>query len=179
MPRPTGGPTQVAAAGRLIGPVGPHQPGAQLRHGLGEATTGPALVGQDDQAWPQYLLAGGPVQPALGDLPLAQLGLARHQAVGMASGQASTYSLRPQYQREWLRSDPSPAQPASSERLTVSRLWPHGIGVASSSRHWSHHDGEATAKARRMLATRGAARRSRRCRPPARTPTGTGAPGGD
>jgi hypothetical protein len=30
------------------------------------------------------------------------------------------------------------------------------------STHWSHHDGEATAKARRMLATSSAARRSRR-----------------
>ena len=51
---------------------------------------------------------------------------------------------------------------ASSERLTVSRLWPQGTGVASSSRHWSHHDGQATAKTRRIWLTSGAARRSRR-----------------
>ncbi|HEX8860267.1 MAG TPA: hypothetical protein VGC06_14480 [Actinomycetes bacterium] len=34
--------------------------------------------------------------------------------------------------------------------------------MASSSRHWSHPDGQAMAKACRMLATSGAARRSRR-----------------
>jgi hypothetical protein len=47
-------------------------------------------------------------------------------------------------------------------RLTVCREAPQGTGVASSSRHCSHHDGQATAKARRMAATSGAARRSRR-----------------
>ena len=34
------------------------------------------------------------------------LGLASPQATGMPSGAASRYSLRPQYQREWLRSQP-------------------------------------------------------------------------
>jgi hypothetical protein len=49
-------------------------------------------------------LVGGLVQQHLGDVALTELGLARHQATGMPSGLASTYSLSPQYQREWLRS---------------------------------------------------------------------------
>jgi hypothetical protein len=34
----------------------------------------------------------------------SSLGVARHQVIGMPSGAVSRYSLRPQYQRLWLRS---------------------------------------------------------------------------
>src|SRR5512132_3838793 len=95
---------QVAEPGGLIGPVGADQPGVQVGDGLCEPAAGQPLVGPDDHAGPQHLLAGGLVQQALGDLAFAVAGLARHQATGMPSGQASTYSLSPQYQREWLRS---------------------------------------------------------------------------
>jgi hypothetical protein len=71
-----------------------------------ERPAGEALVGQDDHARTQTVLAGGLVQQDLGDLALAGGGLARHQATGSPSGLASRDSLRPQDQRLWLRSEP-------------------------------------------------------------------------
>src|SRR5829696_2212458 len=59
---------QVAEPGGFIGPVGADQPGAQPTHVLFEGAAGQSLVGQDDHAGPQHLLAGGLVQQALGDL---------------------------------------------------------------------------------------------------------------
>ena len=94
--------TQRAEPGRLISPVGPDQPRVQPRQQLLEPPTCEALVGQDDHARAQDLLVGGLVQQPLGDLALAGGGLAKHQATGTPSGLVSTYSLRPQYQREWL-----------------------------------------------------------------------------
>jgi hypothetical protein len=49
----------------------------------------------------------------------------------------------------------------SAERLTVSRLAPHGSGVASSSRNPSPHDGECCARCWMANATRWAAARRR------------------
>ena len=69
-----------------------------------ERLAGKALVGQDDRARGQGLLAGGVVQQRLGDLAFAKFGGARHQVMGMPSGAVSRYSLKPQYQRLWLRS---------------------------------------------------------------------------
>ena len=80
------------------------QPCPQLADVLVERAAGKALVGQDDRARGQCLLAGGIVQQRLGDLALAQARVARHQEIGMPSGAQSTYSLKPQDQRLWLRS---------------------------------------------------------------------------
>ena len=73
---------------------------------LVERPAGQALVGQDDRARRQRLLAGGVLPQRLGDLALAQLGGGQAPGDRHAVGAHSTYSLKPQYQRLWLRSSP-------------------------------------------------------------------------
>src|SRR5918993_5694031 len=77
---PLADPAQVAEPGRLISPVGADQPHLQLRDQLREGPAGEALVAQDDHAWAQDALAGGPVQQGFGDLALTLSG------VGQAPG---------------------------------------------------------------------------------------------
>ena len=82
----------------LVTPVGADQASAKVAHGLLEVAPGKALVGQDAHPGPDR----SPLQQPLSDLTLPELGVARHQATGMPSGVASTYSRKPQNQRWWL-----------------------------------------------------------------------------
>ena len=106
---PLADPTQVAEPGRLVGPVGADQPGAQLP---GAATTcsnaRPAKPLSPRMTMPGRRMCW---RAAWSSSPSATsrspwVGLARHQLTGRPSGLASTYSLRPRYQRLWLRSQP-------------------------------------------------------------------------
>ena len=78
----------------------PRQGRAQIGDELLELSAGKAFVGKDELTE----LAGRSTvgQQGLGDVAFAELGLARHQLIGMPSGAHNTYSLRPQHQREWL-----------------------------------------------------------------------------
>ena len=76
---------------------------------------GKPLVDDEDLA----RLEAVAVQQGLGDLAFAHLGGNQTPGDGAALRVVSTYSLRPQYQREWLGHQPSSAQPRSAERVTV------------------------------------------------------------
>jgi hypothetical protein len=106
-------------------------------------------------------------------------GLARHQAVGRPSGQASTYSLSPQNQRLWRRSSPWPAQPARAERRTVSReahrRGPGWRPAAATGRTTTGRRPPRRAGSRRPAARPGA---GGGCRWPGRRRRGTGGPAG-
>ena len=65
-----------------------------------ELAAGEPLVADEGQAGPQRAGAGGVGQQLRGDLALAELGSARHQATGIPSGVVIRYSFNPQYQRE-------------------------------------------------------------------------------
>jgi hypothetical protein len=91
---------------RLVAAVGPDQHRAELAHPLGEPVAGQALVGGDDHPLAQQPLVAGQPHQRGRDLALTQGGGGKPQAIGMPSGAASRYSLSPQYQREWLRSEP-------------------------------------------------------------------------
>src|SRR5215212_397016 len=91
---------------RLVTAVGPDQHRAELAELLGEGPAGQALVGGEDYPLAQQPVVAGQPQQLGRDLALPSLGVASPQATGMPSGAASRYSLRPQYQREWLRSQP-------------------------------------------------------------------------
>ena len=97
-------PAQRPEPARLVLAIRPDEAGPQRSDVALERAAGKALVGQDDRAGSQRLLPGGVVEQHLGDLALAQLGVARHQVIGRPSGAVSRYSLKPQYQRLWLRS---------------------------------------------------------------------------
>jgi hypothetical protein len=101
---PLADPTKRPPPVLLVAPVGADQYRTQLAHPLGEGLAGQALVGGDDRAWRSspWSLASPSSSAATCRSP--SFGLATHQADGMPSGAASKYSLRPQYQREWLRS---------------------------------------------------------------------------
>jgi hypothetical protein len=92
--------TQRPMPVRLIGAVRAQQARAIASDQLLEVPAGEALVGQDDQPRPQP--GALVVQHGRHDLPLTQLGVARHQVTGMPSGVASTYRRKPQKKRWWL-----------------------------------------------------------------------------
>jgi hypothetical protein len=93
---PLAHPTQRPEPIRLIKAVRACQDRTQVADDPFELAPSQPLVGQDDQPGAQHLLSGGPVQQHLGDRTFPWVGLARHQATGMPSGQTSRYSLRPQ-----------------------------------------------------------------------------------
>jgi hypothetical protein len=101
---PLAHPAQRTEPGRLILAIRADQHGAQPSDVAFELGAGQALVGQDDRPRGQRLLAGGVGQQRLGDLALTKARVATHQLIGMPSGAHSRYSLKPQYQRLWLRS---------------------------------------------------------------------------
>src|SRR4029450_10973575 len=151
---------QRAMPAWFVGAVRSQQHRAIAGNELLELAAGEPLVGQDDQPRPQPVALV--VQQRGDHLALAQLGLARHQAIGSPSGPARKYSRNPQEERRWLWQQPPPATPASADRLTVSRDAAHGTGVESTRRSWSPKLGVGTARSLIASATSGPARRSRR-----------------
>ena len=86
----------------LIAAVGTHQHRAQVADMPVDLGASKALVDDEDLAGPE----AGSVQQGHGDLALAQLGAGQAPGDRAAIRVVRTYSLSPQYQREWLGHQP-------------------------------------------------------------------------
>jgi hypothetical protein len=143
---PLAHPAQRAEPARLILAIRTNEAGAQCIEVALEGPTGKPLIGQDDRARRQGMLAGSVIHQHLGDRTLTKL------RGGQAPGDRHAVRGREQVQLE----PPVPAAVAAviavagmapqRRALTVSRDWPQGSGVASSSRNPSHQDGAAIAR---------------------------------
>src|SRR5215211_6359157 len=93
---PLADPAQVAEPVRLITTVGAAQGGGQASHELVELPSRQPLVSQDDHARRSTPWRAARSTRTSAAWRSPSLGLARHQATGIPSGPASTYSLSPQ-----------------------------------------------------------------------------------
>jgi len=103
---PLAHPTQRPEPSRLILAVRTDEAGAQRPDVLFEGSTGKPLVGQEIVPAARACWRAAPSSNASATSRSPSLGVARHQVIGMPSGAQSRYSLKPQYQRRWLRSSP-------------------------------------------------------------------------
>jgi hypothetical protein len=89
---------------RLTPAVGPDDGRAKPDHQPLKRAAGKALVAHDDTAKLPSTVQSDSSAAATWRSP--SLGVARHQLTGIPSGAVSTYSLKPQYQRDWLLQQP-------------------------------------------------------------------------
>jgi hypothetical protein len=86
---PLAHPAKRPEVGWLVGAVGTDQPSTQLTDVSVKLLAGKALVAKDDRACGQATLGGQLIRQDRCGLPLAELGVARHQLIGMPSGAQS------------------------------------------------------------------------------------------